>query len=105
MANYKNSEIVGESWQRACRVVIENPYGEIPSIQFAEEKMFLIDNEMIPRPLDRLSETMSDPTMTFPLINPSTGEVLGTTASYQDVYIMLHSLYISLAVKRDQREL
>ena len=39
-------------------------------------------------------------TTEFPLLNPVTGEQIGT-AKYQDIYVMLHSLYYYLADVRD----
>ncbi len=36
--DYKEQTISGKEWQRCVRVVIENPYGGKPSINFIEEK-------------------------------------------------------------------
>lgn len=38
MPDYKESTIAGTKWQRACRVVIENPLSGTPSIMFVEEE-------------------------------------------------------------------
>ena len=73
MSNYKSTEILGESWQRASRVVIENPYQLTPMIHFVEEKIFEADGEVISKPIGSIYETMSDPLKEFPLINPATG--------------------------------
>ena len=43
---------------------------------------------------------MGDSTKTFDVMHPITGAVI-STATYQDVYVLLSSLYLSLATARD----
>jgi hypothetical protein len=102
MSNYLASVIAGDSWQRSVRVIIDNQYEVVPQIHFMEEKIFIIDGEKVIKPLGSILETLSDPTTEFPLVNPQTGEALGVNSSYQEVYVILHSLYMFLALKRDE---
>lgn len=101
MANYKETTISGTAWNRAFRVTIENAYNTVPTMDFDEEKIIsLADNQFVSQYVGKLKEKFSDPTVMFDLIHPETGAVVGT-ASYMDIYIMLSSLYLSLAAKRD----
>lgn len=101
MSNYKQSEITGESWQRAARVVIENPRNGVPAITFIEEKV-IVNGEEIIVPAGSVSEPFLPENYLeeFPLYHPETGEIVGS-ATYQDVYVILHNLYLHVAAKRD----
>lgn len=102
MAKYQEQSITGEKWVRSNAVRISNPYQGTPTITFLEEEVsHLSDGRMVNAQLAGIAEPFSDPSKTFPLVNPVTGESLGATASYQDVYVLLHSLYIALATARD----
>lgn len=102
MANYREQSLSGQKWVRSNSVHISNPYQGVPVLRFGEEEITtLSDGKTVNAPMQGLVEPFSDPAKTFPLINPVTGESLGATASYQDVYVLLHSLYIALATARD----
>lgn len=47
MSDYKESTIAGTSWQRACRVVVENPLNGTPSILFVEEQAINLGEQVI----------------------------------------------------------
>ena len=99
--NYKQTTVSGESWVRANRVVIENPLNSIPSISFVEEKAINIGDETIKKLVSNVGAEMTDPAKTFQLVNPATGLPTGTTATYGDIYVMIHSLYMDLVNQRD----
>lgn len=102
MPNYKESVVVGDSWVRARRVVVENPIDETPAISFIEEQIINLPEQAITQSAGNVSEpfTPDNAQEQFSLLNPETGEVVGT-ATYQDVYVALHSLYYHVAAKRD----
>ncbi len=101
MANYKQSTVnAGAAWTRSYQVVVDNKYNEVPVITFNEEEIVDTGSTVISKHVFALQQDMSDPTVTFNLVHPVTGDVIGT-ASYQDAYVMLSSLYLSLALKRD----
>lgn len=110
MAKYKESTITGDSWVRANQIICTNPYNSIPTIQYIEEEIFNLSNgDTIKKTYtrDNLAQiteqfTQANANEAFPLINPLTGEDLGTTATYQDLYVILHSLYFYLATKVDR---
>ena len=106
MSNYQQTSITGESWIRAIRVVLENPLIGTPAATFVEERAINLGSETITRPHGNLVEpfiTSGDSaniTEQFNLLNPETGAVIGS-ATYQDVYVILHSLYYHAVSKRD----
>lgn len=106
MANYKEGAVTGTNWTRSCRVVIDNTFGQIPTILFSEENVFAFGDEYIHRakthPDETLVENFSDVGKTFDLVHPETDQVLGS-ASYMEFYVTLYSLYMHLAKERDAR--
>jgi len=106
MANYKEEIIDGEmtKWMRADQIIINNPYDETPHIIFHEEyKGILPDAAVINLPTENITiidEAFTDPTTVINLVHPETGASLGT-ATYEDLQVILHSLYLQLAAARD----
>ena len=101
MPNYKQSSVTaGEAWTRAYQVVIENRLDQIPVIVFNEEIVVNTGTTKVSKHVSSVSESFQDPTKTFELIHPETGENLGT-ASYQQLYVFLSSLYLHVAQNRD----
>jgi hypothetical protein len=109
MADYREQTIEGniKTWRRAYKIICENPYNEVPSISFhEEEKVQLPDGSVLNVPIHgqaSVSQALNDPTEVIPLISPITGEQIGT-ATYGDLYAMIYSLYIHLALERDEQE-
>ena len=65
MPNYKETERTTTNWQRCCKIVIDNPLDQQPSVRFEEES--IIDpgeGQVIKRPLDGISLPF-DPAKTF----------------------------------------
>lgn len=103
--DYKFQEGSATSWRRAYSVNIQNPTGGSPSILFHEEDVFSMGGELITRPV--ISPGLLgvfDASAEIPLVNPETGDLTGQTATHQDLYVLLHSLYMQLARERDARE-
>ena len=101
MANYRETELTGSKWVRSNRVTCINPYNGTPFISFGEEEITLLsDGRTTNAPLGEIHQDFTDPSVEFPLLNPATGESIGT-ATYGQVYVILHSLYMALAATRD----
>jgi hypothetical protein len=83
--NYNETEMTGSSWQRACRVVVENPYQAVPSIVFVEEKVYNLGERVIKEPVANLFVNM-DPESLLHL----------------EIYEKLNELYILLRQARDE---
>lgn len=103
--NYKQTAVVGESWVRAHRVVIDNTYDKTPIIDFAEEEVTaLASGTVVKRELDHLVQMLPGEAMqtTFAVLDPLTSEATGEVATFMDVYVLLHSLYYHFANARDE---
>lgn len=102
MANYKETSVAGSKWTRSWQVVVENKFNKTPSITFFEEQIVDVGDGVPTSTLvqGQLTEKFDDPTKTFNLVHPVTGDVIGT-GTYQDLYVLLSSLYLSLATARD----
>lgn len=102
MPDYKQTTINGTSWQRAWRVECENPLQGQRKITFHEEQVLNAGNQQIRTPVGSVSVQfdLQNALTTFPLLDPDTGAQLGT-ATYAQVYRMLHSLYMHSAAERD----
>lgn len=103
MSNYKQTTVVGESWVRAYSVNIINPVEGNKTIHFQEEKAIMMDDgDVLTKRLGELSEQLTEENIgtEFELLNPFTGEVIGTS-TYGQAYSLIHSLYMHAAKKRD----
>ena len=103
MSDYQQTTVTGDSWVRARSVTINNPVIGTKMIAFQEEKALVAgEGDVLTRQLGGISETLTAENINteFPVLNPETGEQVGT-ATYAQVYAMLHSTYIFLAKRRD----
>lgn len=106
MASYNESTVSGSIWTRANNVTLLNPYGGLPTAIFHEENVVaLSEGRHVAQAVGTCSDafTAESSEETFQLVHPSTGEVIGT-ARYRDVYVLLSSLYLHVAKKRDVKE-
>ena len=107
MSKYNNTDVVGESWVRSNKVFCTNLYGQNPTIYYEEELFNFTDGKVVNSnysPMIPANETFTPETANteFQLISPITEELLNKTATYEDVYVLLHSLYFHLVSKRDE---
>lgn len=100
MADYKETNVSGKSWQRAQMVVISNHYGQVPSVTYQEEALITLEDGVMQRPVGSLSYTI-DPTETIELRDPETLELTGETIPVALVHQALFSDYINRAKERD----
>jgi hypothetical protein len=102
MANYKESNVTGVTWQRCHRIDIRNPYEEPKFAVFLEEEVTeLANGKIVKTPVGQILGEFTEPSTVVNLINPETGDPLNSSVTYQDIYVILHSLYIKLATERD----
>ena len=103
MANYQETSVAGTSYVRCNKIDVDNK-DLFKMITFYEEQVInLNDGETVRRNIDKVSSPFSaeNANTSFPILNPETGESVGATATYQDVYVTLYSLYLHLAKERD----
>lgn len=105
MANYKQATVSGESWTRCDRVVCNNPLNGEKSIVFQEETIAYIGDNLVNLGNDHVYTSLDEETINtkFNIINPETGDVLGESTC-GEVYALLHSLYMHLALERDNKQ-
>jgi hypothetical protein len=93
------NQVNGTKWTRACGATLSNGYNEVPQITFHQEvrASFSDGSNVGLGGINDISETLANPTTAFPLLAPlSTG---ATTATFQDVFDILSSLYASIAAQ------
>jgi hypothetical protein len=108
MPKYNETAVVGESWIRSNKIVCSNDYGQPPTIYYQEEELFnFSDGKVVKSLYSTLYPAMETFTpinanTSFDIINPETDSPTGETATYQDLYVLVHSLYFHLVKKRDE---
>lgn len=104
MTTYNQKTIDGESWERARRIVFENPLDSAKSVKFVEERVIRSGGRDIKEPIG-LKEfkltSAEDYEKTFNVIDPTTGVLTGETLSYGDLHQIIFSLYIQLKKEED----
>jgi hypothetical protein len=102
MPNYRESvqQANVTKWTRAKRLVFDNTLAAVPALRIEEEEITQLPDITHHRDAGVIVTDLSEPATTIDLINPITGETIGT-ATHGDVYVMLYSLYLALAAKRD----
>lgn len=104
MITYNQKTIDGESWERARRIVFENPLDSVKSVKIIEESVIRLNGRDIIEPIGSKEFKLSsaeDYGKTFDLIDPATGLLTGETVSYGDIYQIIFSLYIKLKKEED----
>ena len=103
MQNYKETSISGTSYVRAREVTIANQLGGYKGIMYAEEHVSVFGDKIMRENVGAIHQefTAENASTEFPLLNPITNEPIGSTATFQDVYVLLFSLYYHMAAQRD----
>jgi hypothetical protein len=102
MANYREDSVTGVTWQRCNKIDIRNPLEGQKFVVFVEEAVTDLGNgKILKEPVGQIVEEFVDPAVVVPLLHPETGALLGSSVTYQDIYVILHSLYLKLANERD----
>lgn len=98
---YLRTDVTGESWMRASKVVFENPPAGDFVCRFAEEKaVVLADGEIMTQKLGVLEASRSPEQMdeAFELLDPTTGEGSGSFMTYGQLHTALYSLYMKTSL-------
>lgn len=103
MQNYKETEVSGTSYVRAREVVVSNVLDGYKGIMYVEEEVSILGSKIMRENVGAIHQefTADNASTEFPLLNPITNEPTGETATFQDVYVLLFSLYYHLATQRD----
>lgn len=101
MANYKQTSVTGDSWQRCRFIQISNALASVPQIQFTEETVLKLEGFGTVNKDSGHFVVEFNPGSTIGMVDVHTGELTGETVTHQRLYEILHSLYIQEAHKRD----
>ena len=103
MQNYKETTVSGTSYVRAREVTVTNTLGGYKGIMFCEEQVSVFGEKIMREGIGAIHQefTAENASTEFQLLNPITNEPIGATATFQDVYVLLFSLYYHVAALRD----
>ena len=103
MQNYKETTVAGTSYVRSNEVTIRNVLNGYKGIMYCEEEVSVLGEKVMREGVGAIHQefTPENASTEFPLLNPETNEPIGGTATFQDVYVLLFSLYYHLAAQRD----
>ena len=103
MQNYKETIVSGTSYVRAREVVVSNVIDGYKGIMYCEEEVSILGEKIMREGIGAIHQefTAENASTEFPLLDPVTNEQIGSTATFQDVYVLLFSLYYHLAAQRD----
>jgi hypothetical protein len=103
MADYNESTVAGSKWTRCYRLQIDNKSGATPKVVFFEEdRIQLEDGSSISTNRGAIHVAFESPEKSFPLLDPVTSDPLNMTMTHGEVYVALRSLYLALALERDE---
>ena len=103
MPDYRENTVSGNSYTRAKIVVLQNLKDQIPSAEFVEENVYILDGETIHKNIGSLFVEMNDPNYIFQVKNPLTGEdIPDMYSTYGQIFTLLYSAYWDAAMKRDR---
>ena len=102
MADYQETNISGTSYVRANEVFISNPLNGSKVIRFYEETVVNIESSAQRIPKGPLEVVFSEANQLtgIKVINPADGTEM-FQLTYEQIYCVLHSLYLDTAQKRD----
>lgn len=102
MPEYLESSVSGLSWRRASQLSFFNPSDKPPYVEIAEEDVVRVGDKITAKPAAGITKVVTDLTPVFQLRNPQTNEVIPDAyANYEQLYVLLFSLYWHLAEERD----
>lgn len=103
MADFKQTEVYGTSWQRCFNVNISNPRNAQPLVRLDQELIANVGGKEFSQMVESITFPF-DPAILIQLRNPNTGETTGATMTGAQVYVALYSLYIQKAIELEQAQ-
>lgn len=100
MPEYKESNVNGVSWNRFKEIRICNPRNEVPHVICSEEQVVSADGAEQRTEIGSMGFRF-DPSIEFPVLDPSTNQPTGQIATGAQVYALIYSYVLAEAAKRD----
>lgn len=86
-----------DSYVRCPQIVIDNRLGGTPAITFAQETIITAPSGQVTHVPMQPIPLVFDPTKVIDIIDPTTGQPTGATATMTDVYNLIYSAYMLAA--------
>lgn len=102
MPNYKETTLVSTKYQRACRIIIENPLGKVPSVNFIEEEVTIHDDGTKSHKLVGSLNMVFDSNEIIEIIDPVSNEPIGKSFPVTIAQAIIYGLYWKKVKERDQ---
>lgn len=106
--DYRQSAVMGTSWQRAERIIVENPLPPgVPAVTFVECKAINVGGSIITQSLGNLVEPLiadgegANIRELFQPVDPATMQAVGDPVPYGYAAAIVAGLYLHAAAKRD----
>lgn len=100
MANYQETTGTANVWKRCSKVVIDNPLTMPSSVRFVEDEVMAVGERVVSN-FAGGCHAVFDPAAIIPLRDPETGELTGGIQTQGNLYQILYSLYMQVALARD----
>lgn len=106
MSKYQKTDTteVKSEWQRCDGITMTRPLNGAPTVVFSEEKVTQFGDREFREPTGGIGIQVTDMSKKFDIYNPITQEKTGGQMSYQDLYILLYSIYLTKAIERDSTQ-
>lgn len=104
MANYKETQVSGQitKWNRAGEIHINNAFGLPPIVTFSEETVTKLESgETYIQRCGQIIKQFQNMGDSIQIIDMQTGLPKGQQITLKEIYDIVASLYLDLAVKRD----
>jgi len=98
MTDISQTAIVGSSWVRTNKIVVDNPHNGTPEITYQVERAYNFADGVITKPLPEINRVF-DPSRVVPIRNPADGELTGGTITLGEVYALIYSAFWQDAVQ------
>jgi hypothetical protein len=102
ITKYQRSDVAGEEWKRAARIIFENPPTGDFKVRFAEERaVALADGTVLSKPIGVLEDGRTEDQLdeSFELIDSATGLGSGSFMTYAQLHTALYSLYLKASIE------
>lgn len=98
--DYKETEVAGTAWHRFSRIMVDNPYQQLPQIACVEQEVVTLPAGFFARDVGTMIFPF-DPNEEFDILDPTTNQLSGQTGTAAQVYALVYSLVLHEAMKRD----
>lgn len=100
MTTYIKQTADGQPWQHCYTLTMDSPLEGTPVFTFHEETVIKFGETILKQPITACRAVI-EPGKRIPILDPITGQSSGQTATHEEIYKYVYSLYIQTATDRD----